>query len=239
MDLRLHGRDHQLAAKLLLPPETADRRPGIMFVHGWGSSQRQDVGRGKQLAARGYVCLTFNLTGHARTRRHVERVTRADNLRDTIAAYDTLVDRPEVDPDRVALVGASYGGYLAVLLTAERKVGCLALQAPAIYKDADFDRPKRELNLDPELPAYRRRVLSPAENRALACAARFGGDVLLVESEHDTVNPRQVVLNYRAAFTAARSVTHEVVTGADHALATKEWRARYSGILVDWISGHL
>jgi hypothetical protein len=50
-----------------------------------------------------------------------------------------------------------------VLLTAERPVRWLALQAPAIYKDEDFDRPKRQLNLDGELPAYRRR--SPPRGR--------------------------------------------------------------------------
>ena len=51
----------------------------------------------------------------------------------------------------------------ATLLCAERKVRRLALRVPALYKDDDFDRPKRELNLDPDLAAYRQRRLDPDE----------------------------------------------------------------------------
>jgi hypothetical protein len=54
---------------------------------------------------------------------------------------------------------------LGTLLTLERPVRWLALQSPAIYKDRDFDRPKRELNLDGELPEYRRMRLAPEDNR--------------------------------------------------------------------------
>ena len=33
----------------------------------------------------------------------------------------------------------------------------LALRAPALYKDADWDKPKLHCHVDPDLPAYRRR----------------------------------------------------------------------------------
>ena len=215
------------------------RRPGLLFVHGWGASQRQDMGKAKRLARDGFACLTFNLTGHARTRRHVETVTRADNLRDVLAAYDFLAGQPTVDPERIGIVGSSYGGYLATLVTAERKVRWLALHAPALYKDLDFARPKRELNLDPDLPAFRRRPVTPSENMALERAARFRGDVLVVEAEHDQVIPRQVILNYLTAFHAgAASVTHEVLRGADHGLSARHWRSAYAAALVRWLAGH-
>ena len=159
----------------------------------------------KQLVPRGYACLTFNLRGHARTRRQFERVTRVQNLRDVLGAYDFLVGQPGVAAERIGLVGSSYGGYLAVLLTAERMVRWLALRAPAIYKDADF------------------------------AASRFAGDVLVVESEHDTVIPHQVVENYLRAFAvAARSVTHSVLRGADHGLSRTSSRKAYGKILEDW-----
>ena len=226
---------HRLGGKLLAP-EGAERVPGLVFVHGWGATQRQDIGRAKRLVQLGFGCLTFNLTGHARTRRHIERVTRAENLGDLLAAYDFLTGQPFLDAERIGVIGASYGGYLAVLLTAERKVRWLALQAPAIYKDADFDRPKRQLNLDPDLPAFRRRRVTPEENRALEQASRFTGDVLLVESEHDDVIPAPVVENYRRAFRAAASVTHELMRGADHPLSAPRARTRYTRILAAWFA---
>jgi dienelactone hydrolase len=230
------GLRHRLAGKLITPD--GGGHPALLFVHGWGASQRQDIGKAKRLVRRGYACLTFNLTGHARTRRHIERVTRADNLADVLAAYDFLASQSPVDPERIGVIGSSYGGYLATLLTAERKIRWLALQAPAIYKDEDFDRPKRSLNLDPDLPAFRRRTVGSHENRALERASRFAGDVLVVESEHDDVIPHPVVANYLAAFRAAVSVTHRVIRGADHGLSTRGARARHTAILERWFAGH-
>jgi hypothetical protein len=233
-DVRIPVGRFRLHGKVLVPSEASSGRPGLLFLHGWGGSQRRDVREGKKLLQLGYVCLTFNLRGHARTRRHVQNVTRAQNLRDALAAYDVLAGRPDVDPERIGVVGMSYGGYLATLLTSERRVRWLALRAPALYKDQDFDRPKRELNLDPELQAYRRRPLAPSENRVLVSASTFAGDVLVVESEDDVVIPYQVIVNYVKAFTEARSVTHEILHGADHALSAARSRRAYATLLLKW-----
>ena len=238
-DVRISVGRWRLHGKLLVPPGVTERHPAVLFLHGWGGSQRRDVGEGRKLVPLGYVCLTFNLRGHARTRAHVETVTRAQNLRDALAAYDVLAGQPTVDPARIGVVGTSYGGYLAVLLTSERSVRWLALRAPALYKDDDFDRPKRQLNLDPELPAYRRRPLVATDNRVLASASTFAGDVLLVESEDDTVIPHQVVANYAHALTRAASVRREVLRGADHALSRAAWRRAYGSILVNWFAARL
>jgi hypothetical protein len=225
--------------KLLQPQDGGVRRPGVLFVHGWGSSQRRSIGKAKQLLQEGFVCLTFNLRGHARTVEQRDTVTRAQNLRDVMAAYDLLAAQPDVDGERIAVVGGSYGGYLATLLTTERTVTALALRAPALYKDADFDRPKRELNLDPDLPAYRRRRLEASDNIALDAAARFEGHVLIVESEHDTVIPHPVIDNYVRAFRGADSVTHEVIADADHGLSQKTWRRAWGELLVRWVTTRL
>jgi len=152
-----------------------------------------------------------------------------------LAAYDFLLQQPAIAGDEIGLVGSSYGGYLAVLLTAQRNVRWLALRAPALYMDADFDRPKRELNLDAALSAYRNMRLSPEDNRALTSASRFVGDVLIVESEHDTVIPHPVIENYLHAFAvAARSVTHCVLRRADHGLGRASSRKAYGKVLADW-----
>ena len=120
----------------------------------------------------------------ARTRPARDTSRREDNLRDVLAAYDVLVGHRAVDPGAIAIVGSSYGGYLAAIASALRPVRWLALRVPALYKDADWDMPKGKLNRD-ELTAYRRSAVPPKDNRALAACAAFRGDVLIVESEHD------------------------------------------------------
>jgi len=209
--------------------------PGVLLVHGWDGSQEQYIARAHEIAALGCVCLTFDLRGHARHASLRQEVTREDNLRDVLAAYDALVGHPAVDPAAVAIVGSSYGGYLAALVSAMRPVRWLALRAPALYRDGEWDTPKGQLSRS-DLVAYRRSLVGPKDNRALAACADFAGDVLIVESEHDQIVPHPVVENYLGAFKRVKSVTYRVLSDADHALSKQEWRQAYGALLVSWIT---
>ncbi len=231
LDIAVDG--EQIAGSLLAPTTAV---PGVLFVHGWGGSQEQDLERAREAAGLGCVCLTFDLRGHSRTEQQRETVTREDNLRDLIAAYDMFSKMRLVDASAIAVVGASYGGYLAALLTAVRPVRWLALRAPALYKDTDWELPKRQLHRDSDLPAYRRRRIAPEENRALSACAAYRGDVLLVESEHDDYVPHPVVANYVGAFTQVRSLTTRVITGSDHALSHHACQRAYTTVLVGWLT---
>jgi len=231
--IRIPVDDEAIAGTLLAPPPAM---PGVLFVHGWGGSQAQDLERARAAAAVGCVCMTFDLRGHAQYRERAGIVTREDNLRDLVAAYDFLAGLRMVDRASISVVGSSYGGYLAAILTTVREVRWLALRAPALYKDADWGKPKRALHADPDLPAFRRRVVAPQENRALAACARFRGDVLIVESEHDEVVPHAVAANYVAAFTQAHSLTSRVIQDADHGLSSDEAGKAYSALLAKWIT---
>lgn len=207
--------------------------PGLLFVHGWGGSQEQDLARANEIARLGCVCLTFDLRGHAETEPLHETVTREDNLRDVVAAYDVLARHPAVDASAIAVVGSSYGGYLAAILTSRRPVKWLALRVPALYRDEDWTLPKLKLDKR-DLAAYRRAPVSAEENCALRACAEFEGDVLIVESEHDEIVPHPAIASYVASFRKAHSLTCRVIEGADHALSEAPCRKAYNALLVNW-----
>lgn len=225
--------DDEAIAGTLLSPET--KVPGILFVHGWGGSQQRDLARAKDIAGLGCVCMTFDMRGHEKTLIRKETVTREDNLEDLLAAYDRLVSHPTTDSASIAVIGSSYGGYLATFLTTLRPVKWLALRVPALYWDEQWRQPKHLLDRL-RLAEYRREPLRPVDNRALAACAEFTGDVLLVESEHDTFVPHTTLMSYRAAFEKAHSLTHRIVDGADHALSKDCDQKAYTTILTSWIS---
>src|SRR5215204_4874110 len=222
--------DQRIAGTLVIPGTLI---PGVLFVHGWGGSQQHYLARARQIAALGCVCLTFNLRGHGETEPQHDTVTREDNLRDLLAAYDELAGQPMVDKGSIAVVGSSYGAYLAAILTALRPVRWLALRVPALYKDEDWALPKQQLKKY-GLDAFRRRSVSPEENRALRACAAFEGDVLVIESERDDIIPHPVIANYLAAFERAHSLTYRVIEGADHGLSEEPWQQAYTTLRVNW-----
>lgn len=230
--IQIPSGDRTIAGTLVAPDTVV---PGVMLVHGWDGSQEQYLARAHAIAALGCICLTFDLRGHARDKAHRDTVTREDNLNDMLAAYDLLTGHPAVDANSVVVVGSSYGGYLATILSALRPVRWMALRAPALYKDEDWLVSKQHLDRQ-EIARYRALKLEPDSNRALAASAIFEGDVLLVESEMDHIVPHPVIENYRAAFLRTRSMTYRVIRGADHALARPEWSEAYTTMLVNWMS---
>jgi pimeloyl-ACP methyl ester carboxylesterase len=225
----------RIGGTVIMREQRRPTAPAVLFVHGWGGSQEQYLARARVVAALGCTCLTFNLRGHEGTALQYEAVTRDDNLRDVVAAYDALARRPGVDASRVALVGSSYGAYLGAIATTLRPVRWLSLRAPAIYKDSGWDLPKRELHRDSGFAAFRRLAHQAADNRALAACARFRGDALVVESQADSIVPHPVVANYLAALANAHSLTHRVIEGADHGLSGESWKQTYTDLLAGWL----
>ena len=234
VDIVVNGQ--RMEGTLVRPHACGGEAPGVLFLHGWGGNQDYYIDEARALAKLGCVCLTFNLRGHAETEQLHNTVTREDNMRDVMAAYDVLAQQPGIDKSFIGVVGSSYGAYLAALLIYMRSIRFLALQAPALYKDDDWELPKRKLHVDPNFAAYRRLALRAEENRALGACAQFLGDALVVESEHDEIIPHPAVANYIAALANAHSLTYRVIEGADHALSRPEWESEYTELLVNWMT---
>jgi len=222
----------QTVVGTLLTPEAPV--PGFLFIHGWGGDQAEDLGHAEALARLGCICFTFDLRGHAESDADKERVTRQDGLDDVLAAYDYLAAQPLVDRGAIGVVGTSYGGYLAMLLSAERPVRWLAMRVPALYPDEDWALPKAKLD-KARVRAYRAEPHKAGDDRALAACAAYRGDVLIVESERDEQVPREAMISMQGAFRHANSLSHRIVRGATHAMREKRHQRVYNTLLTGWI----
>lgn len=216
----------------LLSPEAPV--PGFLFIHGWGGDQDEDLGVAEELARLGCICFTFDLRGHAESDADKERVTRQDGLDDALAAYDYLASQPLVDGAAIGVVGTSYGGYLAMLLTARRPVRWLAMRVPALYPDDAWETPKSKLDKE-AVRAYRRTPHEAGDDRALSACATFSGDVLIVESEKDEQIPREAMISMQGAFRQANSLSHRIIRGATHAMRDRKHQRIYATLLTGWI----
>ena len=108
--------------------KAADRRPAFIVLHGFGGNKD---GHGqsvvaKQFAQWGYVTLRIDFRGCGESEGEHGRIICLDQVADTRNALSYLSTRPEVDPQRIALVGSSFGAAVAVFSGgADRRVAAV------------------------------------------------------------------------------------------------------------------
>ena len=92
--------------------------PAVILLHGFAGHAHNMVGLARAFSANGYVALALSLRGWLGSEGENDQGLRQPL--DVLAAIDWLAKRPLVDKDRIALVGASMGGQVALLAAAHK-----------------------------------------------------------------------------------------------------------------------
>ena len=117
--------------QLFKPIGGATRKPAIVYVHGGGPRQMMlgwhnrweyanDYGANQYLVSRGFIVLSVDYrlsVGYGQAFQFAENTgpRGATEYRDILAGGKYLQSRPDVDPSRIGIWGASLGGYLTAL----------------------------------------------------------------------------------------------------------------------------
>lgn len=150
----------KLAGSLLLPPGEGPFA-ALLFASGSGPQNRDEEILGHPVfgtmarffAARGVASLRFDDRGVGGSEGRHEDSTVAQDVADLGAALAFLKARPEVDPQRVRLVGHSQGGLTAALLAQRAEVEAVAaLAAPAEPMAGLIHRQARQGGLEAGYP---------------------------------------------------------------------------------------
>jgi pimeloyl-ACP methyl ester carboxylesterase len=109
--LRLHG-------VVSVPADLAagQRRAAFLVLHGFGGNcKSQNVLQPTRvLGELGYVTLRFDMRGCGESEGEFGRVICLEQVEDLKNAVTFLSGHPAVDPDRIAVIGSSFGGAVAV-----------------------------------------------------------------------------------------------------------------------------
>ncbi|MFH1436538.1 MAG: S9 family peptidase, partial [Pseudomonadota bacterium] len=112
----------KIEAFLYLPAgaKQGDRLPCVMYIHGGPSSHFAPVFKPsiQHIVAQGYALFAPNIrgsTGYGKAFAQLDnRKKREDAVKDVIAGVDWLESSGYIDPDRIAITGESYGGYVVL-----------------------------------------------------------------------------------------------------------------------------
>ena len=96
--------------------------PGVIYIAGADVLKEELYFlAGHSLIERGLSLLVMDGPGQGETLRFQEITSRPDYEIPVAAAFDVLAARPEVDEDRLGLIGRSFGGYYATRAAAVEK----------------------------------------------------------------------------------------------------------------------
>lgn len=249
----------EFPAILTLPAAKADNLeslPTVMMPHG-GPAAWDSIGfdfMAQALAARGYLVVqpqfrgssgfgkALRIAGHGEWGRKMQ-----DDLTDTL---EYLVKEGIADPERVCIVGASYGGYAALAgatFTPDLYKCALSIAGishlPRMLKEDEsrYGRDHEVLRylersiLDDEFDADRLEAISP-----YFAAEQVQIPVLLMHGEDDTVvDFDQSRWMYRALEKAGKDVELVRLKNEDHHLREGSTRLQALEVLVGFVDKHI
>ena len=237
-------------------PQTAGNLPLIVLPHGGPASYDAVTfdWMAQYFANRGYLVVQPNFrgsTGFGIEHQNLGHGEWGGKMQDDITdGVQTLVDQGLADPDRVCIVGASYGGYAALAGGAFTPdlYKCVVAIAPVtdlrrFLVDVKWDRGRKHWALDywqenmGDLEEEREKLnaISPAR-----VPENFKAPVLLIHGKDDTVVPiRQSEIMDRALEQAGKDVTFLKLDGQDHWLSDGETRIETLRAMATFVDQHI
>jgi len=133
------GNGFLLAGTVSTPAQaSATKLPAVVLVGGSGPTDRDGLAFGipilgqiaGALADAGFLVARYDKRGIGQSGGRAESASLTDYAEDVRAAIKMLADRKDVDPKRIAVIGHSEGGLVALMVAAkEKRVGAVALIA--------------------------------------------------------------------------------------------------------------
>jgi pimeloyl-ACP methyl ester carboxylesterase len=170
-----------LPGYFMTPPGAAGSLPTLLMCDGYdGTMEELFFIGGLAALKRGYAVLMIDGPGQGNVLAEQGLVFRPDWEAVVTPQVDWLLTRPEVDPKRIALIGRSWGGYLAPrAATAEHRLAALvadaAQYAPGSRVLAFIPEEYRENPTDAQIEEINEQLLAQmAQSPALAFSLERG-----------------------------------------------------------------
>ncbi|HSG92048.1 MAG TPA: S9 family peptidase [Pseudomonadales bacterium] len=246
--IRFPARDGlEIPAYLTRPSDASGPLPTVLLPHGgpWARDTGAFDYQVQLLVSRGYVVLQPNYRGSSGygddwLRRGFEQwgLAMQDDLMDGL---DWLIAEGITDPERVCIVGASYGGYAALVASfrAPERFRCAVAFAGVADLDV-LDNHWRAYGLGDRAAA--RIQNGPARDRV--SPVRHARDIrvplLIVHGGNDRmVHPEQAEALVAALDAAGRPYRYIAQPGGDHHLSSEADRLQFLAAMDSFLAEHL
>ncbi|WP_017314686.1 alpha/beta hydrolase [Mastigocladopsis repens] len=175
---------------LYLAPRNAEKIPGVLIAHGYAGSKQLMLGYAHVLAHAGYAVMLWDFDSHGANAKPLERGSLQQNLD---VAYAAILEQPEVDSSRLALLGHSMGSG-AVMSAGIRDVNRFAATVAVSPTGANVT-PLAPRNMQLQAGSWEGRFVANAQRLLVAAGGEnnnFGQGrgrelVIIPNAEHITI----------------------------------------------------
>lgn len=279
----------RMAGDLYLPKnrKEGEKLPAIVFCAGTGGTKGGTGGRlGPIFAEKGYVALAFDYRGWGESESQLMAVepqpkpdekgelsikvkalrwqmNYTDQTEDIRAAISFIAGEPSVDPQRIGVMGSSYGGGLVTYMAGtDPRVKCVVAQVPGLG-GANRDRalaaayklhtqqargetepvPLETGKMTGKMERYSNMRTNAAKSvgfSALEAAAKIAVPALFVVAENEELSNNEVVAEAQRQI-AARGVPskYHVIKGITHYGIYREGFQEATALEIAWFEEHL
>lgn len=184
---------------------TVTRAPTILYFYGNGDSLATSAGAIELFRSTGANILAIDYPGYGAS---TGKPSETNCYAAANALWDYALTRPEVDPDRIIVVGWSLGGAVAIDLVHTHP------SARALFTISTFttmgDMARRQMPFLPTSLMLRHHFLNMDKIPAIRCP------IIIAHGDDDTMIPPSMALRLRDAATSATSVRHLPIPNAGH-----------------------
>jgi len=278
----------RMAGDLYLPKHRKDgeKLPAIVFCAGTGGTKGGTGGRlGPIFAEKGYVALAFDYRGWGESESQLMAVepqpkpdannemtvkvkalrwqmNYTDQTEDIRAAISFVAGEPSVDPQRIGIMGSSYGGGLVTTMAAlDPRVKCVAAQVPgmggrsprAVAGALDLHTKQARGEIEPvpietgkmtgKMERYSNMRVNPAKSvgfSAVEVAERITAPIIFVVAENEELSNNATVEAVHKGL-VARGVpsAYHVIKGITHYGIYREGFKEATDLELAWFDKHL
>jgi len=230
--IKFNSNRYLLRGDLHVPGRHNER--SILFIPGWSSTRTKSNEYATELKELGFVCMTYDMSGHGESTGDRTKISRKQFLDDAIAAYDFLIEQNSTGKRNIIVISSSFGCYLASILVSKRFVKQLVLRVPQNYPNKGFDRPKVNLH-GAKLTDWRQKPRKHDATYSQQSLHNFQGEVLIIESEFDKYVTKQTIENYKNAVNDKGKLIYKYMQNTNHSLKTDAEKSGYVKILKEWL----
>ena len=228
-----------------VPSGAFGKRPAVLIMHGLVGSKDQPhrifVTLAEALAKAGFASLRFDLRGRGDSEGESIDITPKRDLEDARNALETLRQQPEVDADNVTLLGLSWGGNLAAMLSGSTGVKRVVLWSSVPTDNESWPAKLKDVNGRQAADLYGNLIGKEfydglAEMTPFSELKRARRPVLMVWGTGDEAIRRGKfeALASDLEFADVR-VRGASVEGADHAFMSHEHERKAIEATLDWL----